>query len=83
MIAKSSIQKIDTDSTTMINGMLHILIFYILLMLVVVIVHYFVLLWNLSFCFSGGVGGVFTMYNGISRAGVLLFDDNLRGKKEW
>jgi len=45
MIAKSSIEKVDTDLTTMINGR------------------------------------VFTMYNGISMAGALLFDGNVRGKK--
>ena len=77
MIAKSSIEKVDTDLTTMINGMLHIPILCISLVLVVIIVQHALFLWYLSFRFSGRV---FIMYNGISMAGALLFDGNLRGK---
>ena len=73
MIVKSSIQKVDTDLTTMINGILHVPILCISLELVAIIVQYAVLLLCVSFCLTGGA---VMIHNGLSG------DENLvnRGK---
>ena len=63
MIAKSSIQKVDTDLTTMINGMLYVQILCISLELVVIIVQHAVFLWCVSFFLTGGTGMI---YYGVS-----------------
>ena len=73
MIAKSSIQKVDTDLTTMINGMLYVQILCISLELVVIIVQHAVLLWCVSFCLTGGT---VMIHNG------LFGDENLVNRRK-
>ena len=72
--------KLDTDLTTMINGIFYIPILCFSPVLIIIIVQHVVFFLHLSFRFSRGS---FTMYNGISRTEMLLFNGNLREKKGW